>query len=240
MKKILILFVMAFAVNTYAQETTLLRLKYQKGDMYETVIKQSVASPQMMMDMTMTSEVKITDSNAKNFSSETKFSKIVMDMMQGEMAFSYDSSKSDDELDEVGMMLKGQMGPILESVIYSKGDVFGNVLEAKAEPSFQGSENVGESNIVYPENAVKVGDTFTMEKENNGMKLNFTFEVTSMTSKLVGLSIKGSVAGAGGDIKGTMSVDRATGVTLNSDITTKIDQGGQEVTTVVKVTTTKK
>ncbi len=239
MKKLFILFLMTASLSSYGQETALLRLKYQKNDVYQTVIKQNVASPQMIMDMTMTADLKITDVNAKTFSSETKFNKIVMDVMQGEMAFSYDSSKSDDELDEVGMMLKSQMGPILQAVIYSKVDSYGNVIEAKAEPSFQGAENVGESNVVYPEKAVKVGDTFSMEKETNGMKFTFVYEVISITPQLVNLAVKGTVA-AGGDISGTITVDRATGVSVKSDITTKVGEGSQMITTVVKVTTTKK
>lgn len=240
MKKFLTLLLLASTFVSFAQESVLLRLNYKKGDSYTMTIKQNVSSPQMLMDMTMTANQNIVDVDGDIYNSETKFNRIVMTMMQGANELTYDSNMKDDELDQMGLMLKGQMSPMLDAVISAKGDKFGNVIEAKATPDFQGSENLGESNILYPEKALRVGDTFKMEKDSNGMTMSFVYKLLSINKNEVVIDVTGKVSGMGtGDIKGTMTVDSNSGVAINSDITTKVNVQGQDVTTVVKTTITK-
>mgnify|MGYP000555725273 CR=1 FL=1 len=241
MKKVLILLVMAIAMNVTAQESVLLRLNYKKGDTYLMTLKQDISSAQMDINMNITASMEVTDVKGTEFSSQMKFTKILMDMSQQGMSVSYDSSVSDDELDGTGKAIKSQMAPMLQSVISKKENKFGKVLEAKAEPTFQGSENVGESSIIFPENAVRVGDTWTMDKTTNGVKMHFIYKVKAISKTTVDIELSGKASGAGeGTIKGTMQIDRETGIVAKSSITTEISSAGQDVKTVATTSTTKK
>ena len=113
MKKLVAILFLAASTICVAQESVKLRLKYAKGDAYNVEISQNVSSPQMVMDMKMTSRLDVTEVDGDVYSSEKKITKIVMDIMQGLNAMSYDSSKSDEDLDEMGMMLKSQMNAVI-------------------------------------------------------------------------------------------------------------------------------
>lgn len=240
MKKVLILLVMAIAMNVTAQESVLLRLNYKKGDTYLMTLKQDISSAQMDINMNITASMELTDVKGTEFSSQTKFTKVLMDMSQQGMSVSYDSSVSDDELDATGKAIKSQMAPMLQSVISKKENKFGKVLEAKAEPAFQGSENVGEASIIFPEKAVRIGDTWTMDKTTNGVNMHFVYEVKAISKTAVDIVVSGKASGMGeGTITGTMQVDRATGVVAKSSITTEINAGGQDMKTVAVSSITK-
>lgn len=234
MKKLLILFVIAFTVNINAQESVLLRLKYKKGDVYKVEMSQNISSPQMVLDMKMSSRLSIINVEGDVYNSESKFTKVVVDLMQGANTMSYDSSKSDDELDQMGLIMKSQMSPMLEAVISIKGNNLGKVLEAKTSVNFQGSENLGQSNVIYPQKAVRVGDTFKMEQSAQGLTMTMTFTVKSISSKKVVLSLVSSDIA---EVKGTMTIDRNSGTVLSSEITTTVEAQG--MTTKVTSTTTK-
>ena len=234
MKKLLILF-LAFTANvSLAQESVKLRLNYSKGDVYKVEMTQNISSPQMVMDMKMSSKMSITNVDGDTFNSESKFTRVVVDLMQGMNAMSYDSNKSDDELDEMGMMMKSQMSPMLKAVISVKGTNLGEVLESSSSVAFQGSENLGKSNVVFPKEAVKVGDTFKMEQSSQGVTLSMTFTVKSISAKEV---VLGMASSGTAEVTGSMTIDRASGAVLNSEMVTSVEAQG--MTTKVKVVSTK-
>ena len=238
MKKLIFLFVLTLAINSSAQESTLLRLNYEKGSTYDVSMKMSQDMGTVMsMGMSMNMGIKILDVVDGVYESEMKFTKISMDMLQGGNVMSYDSSKSDDELDDMGKMMKTQMGPMLEAVIYAKGNDLGEVLEARAEPNVPGVSDMGKqtSNVVYPKEAVKVGSTWTMSKTEKGMVMDFVYKVKSILKDKVELDLSGKVSGmAIGDITGNMQIDRASGVPTTTEINMVLSVSGQEL--VSKVT----
>ena len=242
MKKLLILIVIAFTINTNAQESTLLRLNYKKGDVYETTMNMSQEMGTVMsMDMTMTMSTNITASTANTYVGEMKISKVTMDMSQGGMTINYDSSKSE-ELDATASMMKAQMEPMLKAVITIKGNDLGEVLETTVEPNIPGTRELTNqsNNVVYPKKALRVGDTWSMNKNNNGMVIDFTYKVTSITRTNVLLDVSGKVSGIGtGTVTGTMDVDKDSGVPLTAKIDMDIDAQGQKLTTKMVATTSK-
>lgn len=237
MKKLLVIFLALAANVTVAQESVKLRLNYTKDDTYKAVMTMSQDMGLMMsMSMNIDTSIKITDVNDDTYTSEMKFTKMTMNMLQGGQAMTYDSSKSDDELDEGGKMMKTQMAPMLSAVITSKGNNLGEVLETKAEPNVPGIENMTKqsSNVVYPKEAVKVGSTWSIKKDEKGMNMEFIYEVKSISKESVDLILSGKVTGmAAGDIKGSMKIDRATGVPLDSLIDMTLDIQGQEMKSTV-------
>ena len=121
MKKLLFLFLVITANTIFAQDEVLLRLNYENNATYstKTIVSQEMGA-MMSMEMTMDMEMEVTAVENENYDTKTKFTNMSMEMLQGGNLMTFDSSKSDDELDAAGKMMKSQMGPMLEAVIYSK------------------------------------------------------------------------------------------------------------------------
>ena len=243
MKKLLILFVMVISIQVSAQESVLLRLNYKTGETYMMDMKMSQDMGTMMsMDMTLKMNQKITAASGDTYESTMKVAQITMDMSQGGMNVSYDSSKSEDELDPSAKMMQAQMGPMLKSVITVKGNTLGEILETVAEPNIPGVDDFANqsSNVIYPKEAVKVGDTWTMNKSDKGMVMDFTYTVASISSANVKVDVAGKVSGAAqGTISGAMDIDTKTGVPSSSSIVMDMQVQGQQLKTSVTATMTK-
>jgi len=243
MKKLLILFVMAFAINVTAQESTLLRLNYKKGDSYIMNMKMSQDMGTMMsMDMAINISQKITSVTGDKFVSEMKITKMTMDMGQGGNNMSFDSTKSDDELDATGKQMKAQMGPMLDAIITSKGNNLGKVLETTVVPNTPGTSDLAKqsNSVEYPVEAVKVGRSWNMTKDEKGMKMDFVYIVKSITGTTVLLDISGEVSGAAsGKITGSMVINKKSGVPTSSKIDMDMSVQGMALKTNMVMTMTK-
>ena len=237
MKKFLTLLLLTVVLVSNAQESTLLRLNYKKGDQYLMTMELSQGMGMNGdMNMEMVASVNITEVNGDIYTNEMKFTRMIVDVLAGGQNMGFDSDMSDDELDDSGKMLKSQMGPILGAVISTKGNSLGEVLEVTVEPNIPGADDMAKqnSNVVYPKEAVKVGSTWSIEKNKQGVKMNFVYTVKSISNTLVILNITGTVSGnAEGTITGAMNIDKNSGVPLKSSIDTKMSVGGQEMTTIV-------
>lgn len=244
MKKLVVLFLVISATISSAQDPVLLRLNYEKGASYSVSMNMSQEMGTMMsMGMSIDMGMKIIDAKGENYESEMKFTKISMDMLQGGNIISFDSSKSDDELDEAGKMMKTQMGPMLEAVVLTKGNNLGEITEAVVEPNVPGMEDLANqsSNVVYPKEAVKVGSTWTMSKDEKGMKMDFLYTVTSILKETILLDLSGDVSGmADGKITGNIKIDRTSGIPLETLMNMNLSVNGQELTSKVSVTTRKR
>jgi len=239
MKKLVIIFLVISANISSAQDAVLLRLNYEKGANYSVSMNMSQEMGTMMsMGMSIDMGVKILDVKGENYESEMKFTKISMDLLQGGNVVSFDSSKNDDELDEAGKMIKTQMGPMLEAVVFTKGNNLGEITEAIVEPNVPGMEDIAyqSSNVVYPEEMVKIGSTWTMSKEEKGMKMDFLYTVKSILKETVLVDLSGEVSGMGaGKITGNVTIDRVSGIPTKSLIEMNLSVTEQKLK--MKVTT---
>ena len=231
------------SINVNAQEAVLLRLNYEKGVTYDISMKSSQEMGTVMsMGMTLDMSVKILEVKDGIYESEMKFSKISMDMLQGGNIMSYDSSKSDAELDDTGKMMKAQMEPMLEAVIFAKGNDLGEVLETKVEPNIPGVSEMGKqtSTIIYPKGAVKIGTTWTSSKNEKGMVMDFVYKVKSILKDKVELDLSGKVSGmASGDITGHIDIDRKTGIPTNTLIDLTLSASEQKLLSKMTMTMSK-
>jgi hypothetical protein len=244
MKKLLILFLVISANLIQAQDSVLLRLNYEKGANYGVSMEISQEMGAVMsMGMTIEMDIKILDVTKDTYDSEMSFTSMTMDMLQGGNIMSFDSSKSDEELDEAGKMMKAQMGPMLKAVVFAKGNNLGEVIEAKVEPNVLGMEDIANqsSNVVYPKEAIKVGSTWSTTKNQKGMVLNFIYTVKSITKESINLDLSGNVSGmATGTISGSMVIERKSGIPLDSQINMDMSVSGQELKTKVTMIMAKK
>jgi len=155
-----------------------------------------------------------------------------MEMLQGGNLMTFDSSKSDDELDATGKMMKSQMGPMLEAVIYSNVTTLGEASVVSIEPMIPGVEDIANQSsiVVYPKEAVKVGSTWTMSKEEKGMKMDFLYTVQSISKENVLVDVSGEVSGMGsGKITGNITINRASGIPIKSLIEMNLSVSEQQL-----------
>jgi len=244
MKKLLFLFLVISVSFITAQESVILRLNYENGATYNVSMNMSQNMGTIMsMGMSINMDIKILDVQNDTYNSEMKFTKITMDMLQGGNVMSFDSTKNDDELDDAGKMMKAQMDPMLQAVIFAKGNNLGEMLEMSMEPNVPGMEDLvnQSSNVIYPKEALKVGSTWTMNKDEKGMKMDFAYEVISISKDKVILDVSGDVSGmASGKITGNMDIDRKSGTPVNSEIDMVLSVSGQELKSKVTITMSKK
>lgn len=244
MKKVLIALLVITSITTTAQESVLLRLNYTKGDSFlvTTESNQNMGS-QGGMNMKMTMGMIVTDVVEDNIKTESQITSIVMDMMQGGMTMSYDSNKNDEELDQMGQMLKSQFAPMMEAVIYNTLDYQGNVIDTKLDPAIPGMEqmtNRSMNAINFPKEKVSVGTSWTSENENQGMKMTMNYTVSSISDGFVTLDVSGNMSGAGtGSIKGKSTIDISSGISNNSEIEITIAAQGMNITGSTKITISK-
>lgn len=244
MKKVLIALLVITSITTTAQESVLLRLNYTKGDSFlvTTESNQNMGS-QGGMNMKMTMGMIVDDVVEDNIKTESQITSIVMDMMQGGMTMSYDSNKNDEELDQMGQMLKSQFAPMMESVIYNTLDSQGNVIDTKLDPAIPGMEqmtNRAMNTINYPKEKVSVGSSWTSENENQGMKMTTKYTVSSIADGFVTLDVSGDMSGVGtGTIKGKSTVEISSGMSINSEIEITIATQGMNITGTTKTTVSK-
>ncbi|MFV0247633.1 MAG: DUF6263 family protein [Tenacibaculum sp.] len=244
-KKIVFFSLLLASTITLAQEKILLRLNYTKGDSYTMYIKtaQVMGMGAMTNNMEMTMQYIINNASTDDgFEVEAKCKKIVVNISQGGRQVVYDSSKSDKELnkelDEAVKMIKSNMEPMLKTKISLKGNNLGEITEVKMEPKNSGAEQFANqaNNIVYPEKAVAVGDTWTRNININGVTMDFIYKIKSIEDKTVALEISGEVSGIGeGTISGASQVDRKSGALIESKIDMNIKMQGQELTSKTTV-----
>ena len=244
MKKLFVLFLVLSANLTIAQESVVLRLNYEKGATYDVTMNMTQKMDTIMsMQMSINMDIKVLEVKDDVYESEMKFTKMTMDMSQGGNEMNFDSSKSDDELDDMGKMMKTQMSPMLNAVIFVKGNSLGEVLEAKVTPNVPGVEDIANqsSNVIYPKEAIKVGSTWTMSKNQKGMKMDFIYTVKSIEKETVILDLSGEVTGvAAGEISGSMNIETNSGIPTDTKINMDLDINGQKLKSEIAMIMAKK
>jgi len=245
MKRILIALLVITSIAVSAQESVLLRLNYTKGDSYlMTVESKQGMGAQGGVNMKMNMGVIVSEVSGDNVKTESKILSVALDMMQGGMAMSYDSNKKDEELDQMGQMLKSQFDPMMNSIIYNSYDKLGNITETKVEPSVPGMNQLteGSGSVIYPNEKISVGSSWSSNKGNQGMKTTTTYTVSQIKDGIVYLDITGNVSGAegvDGAVKGSSEIEVSTGLAKKTSIEVAILNQGMDITINSNITMTK-
>ena len=245
MKKVLIALLVITSLTVSAQESVLLRLNYTKGDSFlvTTESKQSMGA-QGGMNMKMTMGMIVTEVAEENIKTESMITSVNLEMMQGGMTMSYDSSKKEEELDQMGQMLKSQFDPMMNSIIYNSYDKLGNITETKVEPSVPGMNQLteGSGSVIYPNEKISVGSSWSSNKDNQLMKTTTTYTVSKIKDGIVYLDITGNVSGAegvDGAVKGSSEIEVSTGLAKKTSIEVAISNQGMDITINSNITMTK-
>lgn len=240
MKRIITVFFVLATLVLNAQKSVLLRSSYNSGDKYvvavETVNNMGV---QGGMNMKMTMDMLFTGVEADTILSESKITSINMDMLQGGMTMSYSSSTKEEDLDQMGKMMKQQLDPMMKAVIYTKMNTQGETIATKVEPAVMGMEQFTKQSgsISFPKDKVSVGTTWSNEVDDQGVKMITNYTVSKIEAETVFLDISGTVSGAGqGTISGIAEIDVQTGTPKKSEVNINISAGGNDVSIISKTT----
>ena len=243
MKKLLFLFVLVTAINVTSQESVLLRANYKKGDVLEVKMEQSQnMGAKGGIDMKMSMDMMVTSKDGDMLTTESKIKSINMNMLQGGMAMSYDSSVKEEDLDEMGKMMKQQFDPMMKSIITSKVNSQGEILETKVEPSNPAMDQLTAQakGVIYPKEEVSVGTSWSDVASQQGMNVTSIYTVSKIENGKVCINITGSVTGMGeGDIKGDLVVDIETGIQDSASSEMAINAGGMDMKISTTTTTSK-
>ena len=243
MKKLLFLFLLVTAINATSQESVLLRANYKKGDVLEVKMEQSQnMGAKGGVDMKMSMDMVVTSKDGDMLTTESKIKSINMNMLQGGMAMSYDSSMKDDDLDEMGKMMKQQFDPMMKSTIIAKVNSQGEILETKVEPSNPAMDQIiaQAKGVIYPNEEVLVGTSWSDVTSQQGMSVTSIYTVSKIENGKVYINITGAVTGMGeGDIKGDLVVDIETGIQDSASSEMAVNAGGMDMKISTKTTTTK-
>ncbi|PIE50695.1 MAG: hypothetical protein CSA38_01635 [Flavobacteriales bacterium] len=221
-------------MSIYAQESVLLRLKYQKGDIYSTEVKMKQISPTMTNDMVIYAKAKVTDVKNGKFITENRSNKVTMDMSAMGNTIHYDSTMDESKMDEMVKGIHAQMKPFISSTFSVTYDELGQysdvaILKGNADIE-QFKEGLKSSTVHHPQKAVKVGSHWSKKNETNGSELNTTYTVSKIDTDFVYLSINGKITGmATGTLTGTAKIDRKTGTLVSSNTKNTINSMGQEI-----------
>lgn len=239
MKKLFTLVAIAFTLISTAQESTLLRLKYEVGDQYVVSMNMNQAGS-MSMNIEMSLDVKEVLDTVYNVNMTIKG--IKMEVSQNGVDMSYDSNTADDQLDEMGKMMKSQFAPMLSANIFTKMTHRAETIETKVEPPINGVDQFTNNSgaVVYPKEAVKVGDSWSVNKLENGMDMTMIYTVKSIGKEIVNVEISGTIElMAEGTISGNMEIDKATGNVNYSNMDMNMTAEGQEVNMKIAMTSKK-
>jgi hypothetical protein len=195
------------------------------------------------LDMKMSMDMIVTSKDGDMLTTESRIKWINMNMLQGGMAMSYDSSMKEEDLDQTGKMMKQQFDPMMKSIIIAKMNTEGKILETKAEQSNPAMDQLTKQTkgVKYPNNEVTVGTSWSDESSQQGMNVTSILAVSKIENGKVYINITGSVTGMGeGDIKGDLVVDIETGIQEIENLEMAINLGGADMKISTKMTTMKR
>ncbi|MFD0994061.1 DUF6263 family protein [Tenacibaculum geojense] len=242
MKKVLLGLLLVTTMVSYAQEKVLLRLKYNKGDKYAMKMNMKQDMGMMLMNMNMDFQVDVKDVVKDVFTTHMTINHVKTDMNQAGMEISYDSSQKEEEMSAMAKGIHARMKPLLSLLIAVETNNLGKVVSTKVLEG-QGdasSMTQNSSSVVYPEEKVGVGSSWTNTTSREGMKIVYTYTVKSIDAKNVVLDLKGKVSELGeGNVSGAITIDRATGIPSESNINMNVSISGQTIKSDVAVITTK-
>ncbi len=243
-----LLVVMMFVMSSFVRNKSVeLRINLSEGSQIETSLTIDAVSfsldlgeaagstTKMAYKITQTVESKEKDT----YKMKSVFNSMSVAMEQGGGNSSYNSEdydSTDTFQARMHELVGGMIGkPILET-INTRGESIGkpdySAFNEEMVKNMQLDQMQSNLNFVLPENKVKVGDSWTVTREENanGMlkKVNTIYTVSDIKKREVLLSVSGDISGEGdlqgikasikGTQKGTAIVDRKHGVSLSSNV----------------------
>lgn len=226
------------------EESVLLRLKYKKGDEKTFVIEQN-ASGSAYVNIHFQTQIAFTvDSVIKNGTEIimiARLKSLKSDTKTGETIEHYDSNDKPQDMDEAAK----EMDAKLQSSLNSYFDISFNDRGEVVKPFSASLKGVGEPiaptdvQLVYPEQKVKIGDTWSDERENKLLSTTnkFTYAISDITKDNVIIHVAALIQGfkslaKDANAEGEYIINRQNGQLISSRLDLPMMGGGRAVLSV--------
>ncbi len=98
--------------------------------------------------------------------------------------------------------------------------------------------------VEYPEEALKIGDSFDVQLDNEGMSIAAVYTLTGVTVTEYILSVNGDISSSDelpvtGTMKGTFNLFRECGMVMSGDLTMEMEALGENITIKMLMESTK-
>ena len=240
-KKIVCLFLLVTTISVFAQESTLLRYNFNKGDKYavEMTIKQKMGTF-MNMDIALNMQMESVGKEKENYMTTYKFERMAMNMVSAGNEVKFDSDMKDEEMGEDAKKMKAEMAPFFDMLIHQTMNKYGKIVGMKFVPEIKGADQfLAQSQFTsmeYPKEAVKVGSEWSHSQSVNGMSMEGTYVVKRITKGVVFADFLGKMeSGAEGKMTGTVEIDRTSGMIIDMKLNMDASAGGIEMEMIMQM-----
>ena len=253
------LLLFAFGTNTaIAQKSIMLKYNLKAGQQFsnESSIEQTIqfeamgqkATLDQDMDFYMTNAVDSVENG--NITQSSTIDRVVMDQQIFGMSLKYDSEDSTTFNSPMGPEFADQMNKIIGTKVVSTINERGQLQRMDASAfgaagEMSNSLNTGNNYATYPDYKVKVGDSWEESltpMETSNMAVQVTYTLAKVSRKQAVISLEGVLSAnelnpevdgeLNGTMKGEMTVNRKTGMVIESsiqlDMTMEIEQNGMK------------
>lgn len=245
MKSFICLFLMMSSLFVSAQESVLLRYNLKKGDKYEVEMnmKQDLA-PIMSMDITVRMITESLGKEGGNVKTTSKFKRMAIDMSSGDQGVKFDSDQKEEDMDEEAKKMKAEIAPLLDIIVHQKFNKYGKIIDTRLEPDVKGASQFMDqaqlTSMVYPEEAVKVGSSWTYTQSISGSSVKGTYTVKKITKNRVFADFSGEIGAKDeGKMNGTVEIDTKSGMIMDMKLSMNMSQAGMSMKMNVNVASKK-
>ncbi len=233
-------------LSSCGEKNNKLRIDLADGAVYDTKMSMtmSISSPLMgevdgqdnVMDFSM--EQAVATNEDETYTITNTINKLDVNFAGEEMSFDAESVEGNDTIPaEIGQMFKGSFAFTVDKL----GKAIGEMTYTGFPKAMGESLNLNQMGsgmaLVFPEEDLTVGYTWTTAQEMNQNGLDFTVELTYTVKEMTGdnvlIEATGPLNGEGlvqgitttvsGNMGGTYTIDRATGWLKVADYTTNMD-----------------
>jgi len=253
LKIIGIMLVLGFIANCGGDRDHLLRYNVEDGDSYNLTFTMSMEGL-LTIEMNMGSTLDIISTNDNEIVTRTSFNSISMDMSMSGESVSYDSRNPYGS--EFSNLMHKNISPMLSAKLETTINDRGRVLKAPDlasifdnNPNLQAqmsdmTKQMENMFVEYPEEALKIGDSFDVQLDNEGMSIAAVYTLTGVTVTEYILSVNGDISSSDelpvtGTMKGTFNLFRECGMVMSGDLTMEMEALGENITIKMLMESTK-
>ncbi len=250
LKIIGIVLVLGFIASCGGDRGYLLSFTPEEGDHYD--FNFSVSMTGLYIGLGATYDILSINNNEIDIAME--FTSMSMDMNISGESMSYDSRNPGGSL--YGELMHEQLEPFFSARLEQKMSDRGKIIKA---PDFESifsdnpamQEQMGGMNkqmesmfVEYPEEALKIGDSFDVQLDNEGMSIAAVYTLTGVTVTEYILSVNGDISSSDelpvtGTMKGTFNLFRECGMVMSGDLTMEMEALGENITIKMLMESTK-
>ena len=221
-------------------EEYLIRMRPELGDYYDGSYY-IVTSGSISMNMEMDFWQDFISVDRDQIECKMGFKSAKMRMEFGGDEINYDSDNP--YANETSTAMHAELAPLFSADLGMIMDNKGKILREYGFESLGDnfSNQMGLTSVEYPDEAMKIGDSFNYTTKEEGMSLSSTYTLHDVSSSEYMFTISGKAFGdASGDVRGEMIIYRECGMPKSAYLDMNLSEGGELINMTVSVQNSKR